>query len=878
MAQTTHLIYASSLLAVLGTVSCGARTKDAQHRDLTRPVVTSTDVKSEPGIIATLPAEKQKQANESLVFADSKAVDAAAASQHVSGQVTLKKSEIFNRTFLYGFDMQYSATGDAKLSLLNQSMALGHVPATFRQLGDHLQLVADNQRLFESEVNHPETLISEYKITHEDESELTITIESTGLLVHKTVNGPESKPPLKTWVRSIEYIAEGNYLLQETAIMLENGEVQTYLESVFPRETLVPANYVGLEDNREKNPSSARFMLIGNEKVFVERTKTNGVPVREKTQFANRFHLPTETSNIDWYLTTNNPDDILKEIESGIEGWNRYFHDQLGRDVMVFKGRLPKGIKLGDPRYNVINFDSVAQAGAAYESQASDPMTGIQSHSVIYMPYAWYNIASKLISSRENPEVESTGQAGKIGPKAPEVLFGQSRNVLACVRMAEEVGGGPSQSELATAKTDADRKKIVDDFGRRVFISTLFHEVGHSLGLNHNFKGSLSYDGTKPDDEVNATTYTVMDYNYYQHEIDLVQEIGTSDGPRLEYDRQIISFLYNNGKDIKETDKKIAACNDEDADSIEGGVDPDCMRYDAEYNPLVGLEHAAGRLNDGVGALGIEKLTLAQSVGERRDRLASKLSDATKVPDAKTAEVVVNQAAKDLAALIGYYVTDGAQSLRVNLTINAGALRAWSKKPAEDGVIMPEKERRERYLALISTVASTPKLSQPVTEAIKSLKEITSGFILQSDRFGTQEQRSALAIKLTDGIDKSVAAAIENSFAKLRTALAPKLATGEGNAVFATFAVGSKSVEQISMEALKQMVLVDLSASQIGSAATQASRLAAVKALVSFGKIGDDYSEDLEAVKAQLTTIRNEARQAGRQDVLNHVRALIAAL
>lgn len=876
-------LYTLTFTALLVATSCGRRSVaiEPTHRDTT-PMVTATTVTTEAPVADTVPKDQQKQVNEALVFVDSTAVASAATavSEHISGKISLKKSEIFDRTFLYGFDLQYSATGDARLSLLNQSQALGHIPATFRQLGDKLQLVSDNSRLFESEVNHPETLINEYTIVSETANELTITMNSPGMLLHKSVNGAESKPPLKTWLRSIEFVADGNYLLQESAIMLENGEVQTYMESLFPRDTLVPKNYVGIEDNRDKNPDSARFMLIGNEKVYVERKKTNGVPVRQQTQFANRFRLASETATIDWYVTPNIPDEFIKEVRSGVEGWNRYFRDELGRDVVLFKGRLPSNVKLGDPRYNVINFDSVAQAGAAYESQASDPLTGIQSHSIVYMPYAWYNIAAKLSTARDTPDTELTSAEliAKIGPKSPEAFFGQPRNVLACARDAGAVAPGPAQSELAAASTDEDRRKIVDDFGRRVFISTLFHEIGHALGLGHNFKGSLAFDATKPIGPSNETSYSVMDYNYYQHEIDLFHVIGGTEGPKLEYDRQALSFLYNSSKNIKPTDPKIAACNDDDADGVDGGVDFACIRYDAETNPIVGLEHAIGRFAAVEGAVGIDKLTLTQSLVIQKERLASRLADAVKVPDAKAAEKVVTQAATNVAAVIGYYLADGAQSVRVNITLNAGALRKWSSDPAEDGIKMSEADVRAKYVKALSLAASEPSLPKASTDTIKSLKDLVISQVTQAERFGAQADRTALAAKLVEVVDASVAKAVNEGFAKVRTGVAPKLATGAAVAPFASFAIEGKYMEQIAVESLAKMTMVGLTADKAGSPVVLASRLNTAKTLAAYSKLGDDYGDTIKAVKASLVTIRNEARQAGHQDVLDQVRSIINVL
>ena len=852
------------LLAIFMT-GCGVFSPKAKiHQQA--PIASNLAVTQKPTVVSS-----------ALIAADARGAGtgATAASETVTGEITLKKSLILNRVFLYGFDLQYSSGQNADYALIDQSMALGHVPVTFRILGDKLQVVSDSSRLFESAVNHPEILVNEYRILGQTADTLTVAMDSPGMLLHKTFNGADAAAPQRTWVRSLQYIEDGNYILQESAIMQANGNVQTFMESLFPRDSLVPETYKGIEDNRDKNPSASRFMMITNENVFVERGLTNGVPKREKTAFANRFNLATSTSTIDWYVTPNVPDDFMKEMKSATEGWNRYFHDQLGRDVVQFKGRLPEGVKLGDPRYNVINFDTVAEAGAAYETQAADPMTGIQSHSMIYMPYAWYNIAAGLSDARELP----VAATAKLGPKSPEVLFGATRDVIRCARDVSEAATTPVQADLAAAATPEDAVKIVDEFGRRIFISTLFHEMGHAFGLGHNFKASLAYDGEKPVDfGTNPTTYSTMDYNYYQHEVDLVGAIGTTDGPRLEYDRQMISFLYNESRDIKPTDKVIPACNDEDADNIDGGVDPDCIRYDAESNPLVGLRHAMNRLVDASGAKGIETLTLSQAISRQRDQLLGRLADTSLTPDAAAAEKLVTERGTALAKLVSYYTDKGAQSLRVNLSLNAGALRAWNSTPTVDGILMPESDRRAEYVAILTKAAQMTALPDAPKQSIKELNDVLSAFITQNDRFGSTDERTALATKLTKSVQDAVNAGTVKSLGALRVTIAGALSAAKEKAKFASYSTDGKTAEQIAVETLRGIALKGLSATDLGDAKSQAARIAGVKSLATFAALGDDYAAEIQAVRSEIVAVRNSARQAGKQDIVDHTRELIQLL
>ena len=186
-------------------------------------------------------------------------------------------------------------------------------------------------------------------------------------------------------------------------------------------------------------------------------------------------------------------------MKNAVEGWNRYFRTFQGfkRDVVLFKGRLPDGIHIGDPRYNVINWDSKRIAGAAYESQASDPDTGKQSHSLIYMPAAWLQIGddywkfgktSDQSNSMAKAASNSAGAGGSSSSSPGNKKIGRAskkptESRLACGRPVEDAGALATSGRLT--------KDEIQNFSAQLLKQTLFHEVGHALGFAHNFKGSF---------------------------------------------------------------------------------------------------------------------------------------------------------------------------------------------------------------------------------------------------------------------------------------------------------------------------------------------------------------------------------------------------
>ena len=100
---------------------------------------------------------------------------ASTTSRRSRSRQDVDKNALLSQEFLYGADLQYSSLYDKSMDLYQQSLAIGHIPARFRIVGDELQLVADNKRLYPSEVNHPEQLLSRFKILGQTDSTLTIT-------------------------------------------------------------------------------------------------------------------------------------------------------------------------------------------------------------------------------------------------------------------------------------------------------------------------------------------------------------------------------------------------------------------------------------------------------------------------------------------------------------------------------------------------------------------------------------------------------------------------------------------------------------------------------------------------------------------------------
>jgi len=719
--------------------------KTYQFTGSTRPMITSV-LSNESSVKLSQPAA-----------AHPSEVAATSSEKKVETSVRFMKEEILlGREFLYGSDLQYSSIFDEDMSLHYQSLANGHEIAVFRVFGKELQLVAKTDHYFESDVNHPERLLHAFPILSEDETSVTVSITRGSATLTTFAEGGEAAPARSNWLRSLQYIERGNYLLMESSIETGAGNVVEFLESVFPRDTLVPTNYEPIYNDPSINPLAERFGFLSNSMVYLPDGNGGKFP----TALASRF-LPSADKTIDWYVTRNAPADLLPALRTGVEAWNRYFQDMWDRDGVRFVGYLPEDVKLGDPRYNVINWDMIAEAGAAYEQQAVDPLTGIQSHSMIYLPAAWLNIGYTYWQKGQFSETH-----------AEHLTRFQNR-----LKKARFLGKGVEPKCMADLTQSLALKSDISpaEFAVELLKGVLFHEMGHALGLAHNFKASLSFG---PQDTLNGNPVeelpfatSIMDYNQFQIERDAFESISSANGPLLEYDRQIISVLYNEGWDVKDSDPVLPACEDSVADYAQGAVDPLCIRYDAGQDPTVQLDQTRELIETLNARLG-RTLSLPRSIQRYREELdlgtASQLGEAA---------ATIQQKYMELFGTMNFYTNAGAQSMANMLSLTSKALHEHvdSDAPEFDRIEGGSFGLRARVFSNLRWVLSLNEMPEAVRSEMSALKTQVMEW-LKTQTFYTQLPEAnrgmidAIFSQFLDGMHGSFTGAGEGSpISKMRS-------------------------------------------------------------------------------------------------------------
>ena len=340
------------------------------------------------------------------------------------------------------------------------------------------------------------------------------------------------------------------------------------------------------------------------------------------------------------HYSANTPEEHIEAVRDGILYWNRAF----GREV-VSAEKAPPGVTAPDSRLNLVQWVPWDSAGFAYADVMLDPRTGASLRGQAFLTstfsFSGRGFARALLRNlraqgahRDGSGAPKTPASGHpehapLAPAAPGDLglnwFGSSQTCQCDpVLFAENLATG-LESILADPKlNDAVVRRISGDYIRE----TVAHEVGHILGLRHNFAGSLSATLTPRElqDWLNAyltddntkqfedrlTSSTVMDYNSFASRIFHGWKIRRSK-EALPHDRAAIQWGYFASLEVAQ--KKMLFGTDQDI-----GTYADCTPFDYGSEPVVGAFAAMGEVLRLLPNTVIEEFIAAKTPRNPKDR------------------------------------------------------------------------------------------------------------------------------------------------------------------------------------------------------------------------------------------------------------------
>ena len=243
--------------------------------------------------------------------------------------------------------------------------------------------------------------------------------------------------------------------------------------------------------------------------------------------------------------------DVYGAMKTAIESWN----DAFGFKV-VEASLATADQSFGDDDTNYVLWDEDPSFGAAFANWRTNPNTGEIRGASVYFNSLWLQIADQIFTDDQVKPIAPVRDQKK--PFAPSLVWTSMRQQPLCMLRAPGLRG--EQDEMAGmvrsigGNASMTKKQKVEAY----LAQTLVHEIGHTFGLRHNFKGSLV-----------PPSSSVMDY--------LVDDDSLLSIRPGAYDIAAIQYLYGISKNLPTQ----PFCTDEDTIS-----DPDCNRFDSTDAPL----------------------------------------------------------------------------------------------------------------------------------------------------------------------------------------------------------------------------------------------------------------------------------------------------
>ncbi|WP_413574620.1 zinc-dependent metalloprotease [Bdellovibrio sp. HCB290] len=451
---------------------------------------------------------------------------------------------------------------------------------SFEKYGSRVALLGQNYNSIYEELN-TENLIQTFQVIGEDETSLTFDwgrglksliaqnaydVDSgAGMNDPLTESSVTAIPVQDSFTRNVQITnnaieleqvskvqslvgqaAAGNKLAVETReeTLAMNIQIRAYrLESKFKSKEADKSRSVGFFVTRLARPSMSK----------------------DSIKYISKWDISEGREPITVRISSAVPAEYLEAVKEAALYWNIVFGKNA---VQVETGVDPQAAP--KDRTIMVRWVTWLDAGAAYAISQSDPLTGEILRAQVFMPSVFTKVGSGEL-------VQLNGGS----PVAGAIACDFSKKFQALQQLTREA-------------PDSQRLRLAQDSVR----ATVAHELGHALGLRHNFAGSFSakattqdiYNATKtylkdPKHPGLETSTSIMDY---VSGVDDVLNAAYIKHAPLSYDKMAMDWAYS--EDDSALDPKISMfCTDEDiglANSQKMSI-YGCERFDNGNNPLL---------------------------------------------------------------------------------------------------------------------------------------------------------------------------------------------------------------------------------------------------------------------------------------------------
>ncbi|CAN5853740.1 zinc-dependent metalloprotease [soil metagenome] len=299
-----------------------------------------------------------------------------------------------------------------------------------------------------------------------------------------------------------------------------------------------------------------------------------------------------------YWLDKNIPVRYRGSVEAGILEWNKAF-EKIGYKNAIVVKQQPDDADWDnmDARHASIRWFVGSDVGFAIGPSRTDPRTGEIIDADIGMSDVFGRSSRRMIS-------EDLGASPTPQPQGWQSARFQHGGAEYCNYAQEAASEMNFALDVLEARGDIDpASPEAEAFVQSVIKDTIMHEVGHTLGLKHNFRGSTVYNARQLDDAEftakNSISGSVMDYNAINLAVAGEKQASYNASTLGPYDYWAIEYAYKNIDPANEeaeltriasrsTDPLLAYADDADTGGIPGndGIDPLVNRFDLGNDPL----------------------------------------------------------------------------------------------------------------------------------------------------------------------------------------------------------------------------------------------------------------------------------------------------
>jgi len=513
-------------------------------------------------------------------------------------------------------------------SLAATSSGLAGKIVTFELFADAVDLFEDPEGLVVTDELPARRLVASFPIINQNEELITIDFNK-GMRRAFTDNwysiGRSYNPFSAERTHEIpgsrvfEVKENGNQIVIRQSAQVRSRQYGQDLESRYEIRYFIkpyaPGDYKGKEYIKQQD----RYVRFFETAARLE--KTTG---RSTTKLA-RFDLEKP---LKFYYSSNTPDDYVDAVKGGIEYWNRAF----GRKIIEVD-RAPDGVTAPDAGHNIVQWVPWDNAGFAYADILVDPITGESQRGQAYMT-STFAISGKARARQLLrrmraivEEEEEKEEKDDDGEKPEESPFWAHSTVCQVPHhaFAKQYADGLEKVLADPGVSDEMVLQMSQDYVRGI----VAHEVGHVLGLRHNFAGSLDStvsharldkwlkaylnEEDLAEYENDYTSNSMMEYQVFPAMALTGSKMRTTDTV-LPHDRGAIQWGYYDDPDVAE--KKTLFASDDDARRWN-----DVTTFDYGKDPVV---TAYANIADSVSRLPstlIETFIRAKAPKDERDRV-----------------------------------------------------------------------------------------------------------------------------------------------------------------------------------------------------------------------------------------------------------------